>query len=187
MIRTETIASLNSWKLSTLRGLKVGFRLTPVLLALWKNPEILPSVTRSYAQNKRGGIIFATQYQQTFRRLCFLEVLSMKKLCGLLAISISLMIVVYTPVALAQAQAQAPAEKVFEGTLTKVDASAHSLSIKGATGAEMTFNYTDQTQVLGPEKNIQGLAGKPGARLKVTYSEQGGKLTATKIESVEKS
>jgi hypothetical protein len=50
----------------------------------------------------------------------------------------------------------------------------------------MTFNYTEQTQVIGPEKSVQGLAGKTGAPLRISYTDQGGKLTATKIEMVEK-
>jgi hypothetical protein len=50
----------------------------------------------------------------------------------------------------------------------------------------MTFEYTDATQVLGAEKSVQGLAGKTGTELKVTYREAGGKHTATKIETVEK-
>jgi hypothetical protein len=163
----------------------VAFRLNPFGGVMGKPADI----TISYVQLR--------EKQARRHRFCYPEPRSletlffggfvMKKLCGLLAVSISLMFVVYTPLALAQAQSQAPAEKVFEGALTKVDANARSLSIKGATGAEMTFNYTEQTQVLGPEKNIQGLAGKTGTRLKVTYSEQGGKLTAMKIESVERS
>ena len=116
----------------------------------------------------------------------------MTKLFGLLAVSIALMMVVSLPVAQAQASQappqappQAPAAKVWEGELTKVDAAARTLSGKGATGPEMTFNYTEQTQVIGPEKSVQGLAGKTGTHLRISYTDQGGKLTATKIEMVE--
>jgi hypothetical protein len=110
----------------------------------------------------------------------------MKKLFGLLAVSISLLMVVSAPVAQAQGQAPAPAGKVWEGELTKVDSAAQTLSGKGATGPEMTFNYTAQTQVIGPEKSVQGLAGKTGTHLRISYTDQGGKLTATRIEMVEK-
>jgi hypothetical protein len=56
--------------------------------------------------------------------------------------------------------------------------------VKGTT--EMTFEYTDATQVVGPEKNVQGLAGKTGTELKVTYRESAGKNTAIRIETVQK-
>jgi hypothetical protein len=50
---------------------------------------------------------------------------------------------------------------------------------------DMTFDYTDGTQVVG-EKNVQGLAGKTGADVRVTYRDAGGKHIATKIETAEK-
>lgn len=112
----------------------------------------------------------------------------MKKLFGVLAVSISMLVILSAPAVFAQAPApgQAPAGKVFQGELTKVDSAARSLSVKGTNGQEMTFSYTDQTQVNNPEKNVQGLAGKAGTELKVTYSEQGGKSVATAIEIIEK-
>jgi hypothetical protein len=123
----------------------------------------------------------------------------MKKLLTVTAVCVATMLVI---VPLAQGQGQAPpagapgqerpggppaqaAEKVFQGQLTKVDAGAKAIMVKGAD-AEMTFEYTDATQVLGAAKDIQGLAGKAGADLKVTYRDAGGKHTATKIEAVEK-
>ena len=71
------------------------------------------------------------------------------------------------------------------GQLVKVDAQAKWISVKGPGDKEMQFDYTDATQVVG-EKNVQGLAGKTGADLRVTYRDAGGKLTATKIETIEK-
>jgi len=79
----------------------------------------------------------------------------------------------------------AQAERVFQGQLVKVDAQAKWISVKGPGDKEMQFDYTDATQVVG-EKNVQGLAGKTGADLRVTYRDAGGKLTATKIETIEK-
>jgi hypothetical protein len=79
----------------------------------------------------------------------------------------------------------AQAERIFQGQLVKVDAQAKSISVKGPGDKEMQFDYTDATQVVG-EKNVQGLAGKTGADLRVTYRDAGGKLTATKIETIEK-
>jgi hypothetical protein len=115
----------------------------------------------------------------------------MKKLLTTTAICVAVMLVVL-PVAQAQVTgappAQAPAQaadKIFQGQLTKVDANAKSISVKGAD-AEMMFEYTDSTQVVGSEKTVQGLAGKAGTELKVTYRDAGGKHTATKIETIEK-
>jgi hypothetical protein len=128
----------------------------------------------------------------------------MKKLLTVMAISVAVMLVI-VPIASAQEKAAPPAqdrppaggppagerpggqaEKVFQGQLTKVDANAKWITVKGAGDMEMQFDYTDATQVIGSEKNVQGLAGKTGTELKVTYRDAGGKHTATKIETLEK-
>ena len=81
------------------------------------------------------------------------------------------------------APAQAQQDKVLEGTLVKVDADAHSLTVMGADNKPMQFVYTDKTAVTGQEKNIQGLAGKPGAKVRVTYrAGEKGANEATRIE-----
>src|SRR5262245_15712499 len=110
----------------------------------------------------------------------------MTRLFSLMAVTFAVLVVVGTPLLHAQApppQAPAQAEKVFEGELSKVDANAKTLSVKGTGGQEMIFAYTDQTLVVGPEKTVQGLAGKTGATLKVSYREQGGRNMATRIET----
>ena len=109
----------------------------------------------------------------------------MKKLLTAMAICVAVTLSVL-PLAYGQAPpAQAQPDKVFQGELTKVDANAKMISVKGAGNMEMTFEYTDATQVVGSE-NVQGLAGKTGAELKVTYRDAAGKHTATKIETIEK-
>jgi hypothetical protein len=82
-----------------------------------------------------------------------------------------------------QAEKQAPAqqEKAFQGTLVKVDADAKSLTAKGADNKDMVFLYTEKTQVVGSE-NIQGLAGKPGAKLSISYTVDKGNNIATRIQ-----
>jgi hypothetical protein len=134
------------------------------------------------------------------------EVKLMKKLLTVTAISVAVMLAV-VPLASGQGPEQkgpppggppaggpppggppaggAQAERVFMGQLVKVDAQAKWISVKGPGDKEMQFDYTDATQVVG-EKNVQGLAGKTGADLRVTYRDAGGKLTATKIEAIEK-
>jgi len=123
----------------------------------------------------------------------------MKRLLTVTAISVAVMLVV-VPLASGQEKAAPPqggppaggpppggaqAEKVFMGQLVKVDAQAKWIAVKGAGDKEMQFDYTDATQVVG-EKNVQGLAGKTGADLRVTYRDAGGKQIATKIETIEK-
>jgi hypothetical protein len=111
----------------------------------------------------------------------------MKKLLTVTAISVAAMLLVL-PLAYGQDKAAPPAqaaEKVFQGQLTKVDSSAKWIMVKGTGDQEMQFEYTDATQIIGSEKNVQGLAGKTGTELKVTYREAAGKRTATRIETVD--
>jgi hypothetical protein len=109
----------------------------------------------------------------------------MKKLLTVTAISVAVMLVVL-PLTYGQDKAAPPAqaERVFEGQLVKVDVDAKSITVKGAT--EMTFDYTDATQIAGADGKIQGLASRAGAPLKVTYRAAQGKNTAMKIEVLEK-
>ena len=112
----------------------------------------------------------------------------MKKLLTVTAISVAAMLLVL-PLAYGQDKAAPPAqaaEKVFQGQLTKVDSTEKWIMVKGAGDQEMQFQYTDATQIVGSEKNVQGLAGKPGTDLRITYRESGGKNTATRIETLEK-
>ena len=60
--------------------------------------------------------------------------------------------------------------KVFEGTLMGVDPSAKVLVLK-AGDTEMQFTYTEQTELVGPQKDGQPIAVRQGSRLKITYRE----------------
>jgi hypothetical protein len=117
----------------------------------------------------------------------------MKRFLSLTAICVAI-VLVSLPLAYAQQEKAgppqdrpaAPAEKTFQGQLTKVDAAAKKISVKGAGDAEMIFAYTDQTQVVGPQKDVQGLASQTGTQLRVTYRDQGAdNHVATKIEIAE--
>ena len=103
----------------------------------------------------------------------------MKNLLTLSAASIALLLLIVMPVA-----SQAPqAEKTFSGTLMKVDAANKVITVKGTGNEpEMTFMYDHKTQVTGAEKTVEGLAGKSGATLKVTYREEGANRIATRVE-----
>jgi hypothetical protein len=107
----------------------------------------------------------------------------MKRLLSLTAICVALALV---SLPLAYGQQTPQAEKTFQGELTKVDASAKKISVKGPGDAEMIFAYNDQTQVVG-QKDIQGLAAQTGTELRVTYREAAAdNRIATKIEIVDK-
>src|SRR5689334_4580143 len=113
----------------------------------------------------------------------------MKKLLSAMAVCVAVTLLVM-PLAYGQDKgappAQAQAEKVFQGQLANVDTAGKMISVKGAGNVEMQFALTDATQITGSEKDVQGLAGKTGSELKVTYRDAAGKHTATKIEIVEK-
>jgi len=77
--------------------------------------------------------------------------------------------------------AQAAQQQAFQGILVKVDSDAKTLTARGADNKDMVFHYTDKTEVIGSE-NVQGLAGKSGTKLNITYSVEKGANTAMKIE-----
>lgn len=109
----------------------------------------------------------------------------MKKLVSLMAITVAVMLVAL-PLAYAQGQQPRPeGQKTFEGQLTNVDAKAQTISVKGNAG-DMMFRYTEQTQIVGGEKDVQGLATKRGATVIVTYQDAGNdNHMATRIQVVE--
>ena len=80
----------------------------------------------------------------------------------------------------------APQAKTATGELAKVDAAAKEITIKSADNKEMVFTYTDATQITGVEGGAQGLTGKTGTALRVTYQERGGANLAMRIEVQER-
>jgi hypothetical protein len=81
------------------------------------------------------------------------------------------------------AQSAPQEDRVFEGQLVSVDATAKTMVLIGADNKDMTFSYTDQTVVTGSEKSVQGLSGKAGTPLKVTYKTERGANNAIRIEA----
>ena len=104
----------------------------------------------------------------------------MKRLVSLMAITVAVVLVAL-PLAYGQGQAPPQAAKTFQGQLTKVDAAAKTISVKGQA-EEMMFRYTEQTQIVGEEKDIQGLANKTGSPLRITYQDAGENHIAARIE-----
>jgi len=78
------------------------------------------------------------------------------------------------------------ADKTINGELMKVDTAAKVISLKGPDQKEMLFRYNDETQVASADKTVQGLAGKTGAQLRISFREERGSNWATKIEVLEK-
>jgi len=76
--------------------------------------------------------------------------------------------------------------KTATGELAKVDAAAKEITIKGPDNKDMVFTYNDATQMSGVDGGAQGLTGKAGATLRVTYQERDGANLASKIEVQEK-
>ena len=74
--------------------------------------------------------------------------------------------------------------KTFEGVLTAVDAKAHVITLKEGD-KEMQFTYSEQTELVAPQKHNQDVAVKQGSRLKISYVENAGRNVATKIEIIE--
>jgi hypothetical protein len=78
---------------------------------------------------------------------------------------------------------QAPiADKTYQGQLSKVDLTAKTIVVKGEDNKDMTFTFNDQTQITGVDNSPQGLTGKTGSSLRVTYRDERGNHLASKIE-----
>ena len=66
-----------------------------------------------------------------------------------------------------------PGQQIAEGVLVTVDSEAHLISIRGSDGTEMTFRYSDQTEVEGANNTVEGLAKEIDGHLKVSYLDPG--------------
>jgi len=90
----------------------------------------------------------------------------------------------------AQAPAPAPASQAaqamrspVEGDLVSVDTDAKKITIKPLTGADLSFTYTDKTEITGAQKDAAGLATVKDGRVTVHFTEdaQTKVKTATRI------
>ena len=71
------------------------------------------------------------------------------------------------------------------GELLAVDDKTKTIVVK-AGDSEMKFSYGDQTEIVGADKGLEGLTGKGGTIVKVTYDEHGTANVAVKIEVSQK-
>jgi hypothetical protein len=74
--------------------------------------------------------------------------------------------------------------KIFEGALMGVDPNTRVLTLKEGD-MQMQFTYTDQTELVGPQKDGQPIAVRQGSRLKIYYTVSDNANVATKIEVTE--
>src|SRR5262249_48934682 len=79
-------------------------------------------------------------------------------------------------------QAQQQEAMVFQGSLVQVNTEAKMLTVRNADNKEMQFIYTETTAIVGAENTAQGLAGKSGEIVKVTYTVKQGVNQANRVE-----
>jgi hypothetical protein len=78
------------------------------------------------------------------------------------------------------------AMQVFQGELTRVDANAKTLWVKGAEGKEMDFQYNEQTQIIGAEGGVEGLATQSGAPVAVHFDKKTKTAYTIEVQKREK-
>jgi len=82
-------------------------------------------------------------------------------------------------------------EHATEGTVTKVDHAAKTITVKTADGVEHVFKFTAHTTMHGARAVKTGavdtyLAGKEGTHVVVHYTEEGADKTAVGVEDLGK-
>jgi uncharacterized protein with LGFP repeats len=87
------------------------------------------------------------------------------------------------PPAAPAGQAAQPLRSPVEGDLVSVDTVGKKITIKPLTGADLSFTYTDKTEISGAQKDAAGLATMKEGRVTVHFSEdaQTKARTATRI------
>jgi len=68
------------------------------------------------------------------------------------------------------------------GELVNVNADAHTIRVKKADNSEVEFSYSPETEVLGADKGMNGLATLNGSEVTVHYTLHGKTNAAAKIE-----
>ncbi len=63
----------------------------------------------------------------------------------------------------------APRTESLRGSLVRVDTDKMKLTIKDTAGVEHTFRYNPQTEVIGSQEGVAGLATKAGTNVTVHY------------------
>jgi hypothetical protein len=82
----------------------------------------------------------------------------------------------------ADQQERAKTPEPVSGELVSVAADTKTLVVKTAADKEMTFIYTEQTEITGADKGAAGLATAKGSMVTVHYTMRGTSNVAAKIE-----
>ena len=85
-----------------------------------------------------------------------------------------------TPPTASQERAKTP--EPVSGELLSIDDAAKAIVVKTAVDKEMTFTYTDQTEIVGADKGAEGLATAKGSTVTVHYTVRGTSNVAAKLE-----
>ena len=81
-----------------------------------------------------------------------------------------------------QEHQRAKTPEPVSGEIVSLDDKAKTLTVKTGPDKEMTFSYTDTTEIIGADKGASGLATMSGASVVVHYDTHGTANVATKIE-----
>lgn len=68
-----------------------------------------------------------------------------------------------------------------QGELRRVDAEAKTLTVQ-ADGREQQFKFSDETEITGAGRDVEGLSTMTGTNVTVHYKVEGGANVATKID-----
>ena len=79
---------------------------------------------------------------------------------------------------------QAQNAKTVEGLLMGIDQNAKVLTLKAGDN-DMEFLYTEQTELVAPEKDGKPAVVRQGTKVRVHYTEREKAKIATKIEIIE--
>jgi len=68
------------------------------------------------------------------------------------------------------------------GEIVSVDTNTKTIVVKSGGDNDIKFSYSEETEIVGADKGIEGLATKAGANVTVTYTVHGTANVAVKIE-----
>jgi len=79
-------------------------------------------------------------------------------------------------------QERAKTPEPVSGELVSIATDSKTLVVKTTADRDMTFTYTDQTEIVGADKGASGLATMTGSPVIVHYTVHGTSNVAVKIE-----
>lgn len=82
----------------------------------------------------------------------------------------------------AQEQAEPGETMAIQGELIEVDTENRVIVVRTAAETPMRFQFNDETEIAGAQESVAGLATARDAQVTVHYTEEGGVLTASKVE-----